>query len=461
MRKNPFNFSRRNFLKATTIGAMGLSLPSLLRMEAQAKPTGARSGSPKSFIFLFLYGGPSQIDTWDMKPNAPEEFRGEFQPIPSSVPGLHMVEYLPRMAQMAQHYTLIRTLHHVNRNHQPAGCWMFTGVNPGSDNAGQLRPNPNNPPALGSLMVRLAGSQNSPVPPFVMLPARLNDQGSNFWGQTGGWLGSSTDPLLIAQDPNSPDFRVDGFEQQQGVSPQRLSQRQNLLSVLDQTPLGQETSVQSMDFFQQQAFDLIASGRGQTAFNLEAEPDSVRERYGRNPFGQGCLLARRLIEAGARVVTVSDCTSSGHHIWDTHQGNFTKLRNELLPKLDLAYTALLEDLLARGMLQDTVVYLGGEFGRTPRIGQGGFSGAGASRDGRDHYPNCFPGIITGGHVRPGMVYGQSDSKAAYPSRDPVTLEDLAATLFAAMGLDPHGTVYTPENRPMPVSHGRPVQAILA
>jgi uncharacterized protein (DUF1501 family) len=240
-----------------------------------------------------------------------------------------------------------------------------------------------------------------------------------------------------------------------------MEDRQDLLSILDESPLAQEEAVQSMDYFQQQAFDLIASGRGQAAFNLDAEPASVRDRYGRNTFGQGCLLARRLIEAGARVVTVSDCTSSGHHIWDTHQNNFGTLRNTLLPKLDLAYTALLEDLMDRGLLQDTVVYLGGEFGRTPRVGQGGFSGAGASANGRDHYPNCFPGIITGGRVRPGLVHGESDTKAAYPSRDPVSLEDLAATLFAAMNLDHHGIVYTPDNRPMPVCHGRPVDAILS
>jgi uncharacterized protein (DUF1501 family) len=187
----------------------------------------------------------------------------------------------------------------------------------------------------------------------------------------------------------------------------------------------------------------------------------VRDRYGRNRFGQSCLLARRLIEAGARVVTVSDCTMNGHHEWDTHRGNFTTLRNTLLPRLDLAYTALLEDLLERGLLEDTVVYLGGEFGRTPRVGQGGITAAGAGPDGRDHYPNCFCGILAGGRTRPGMVYGASDARAASPSRDPVSMEDLAATLFAAMGLNPEAIVYTRENRPMPVSHGRVHHAVLA
>jgi uncharacterized protein (DUF1501 family) len=292
-----------------------------------------------------------------------------------------------------------------------------------------------------------------------MLPARLNDQGSDFWGQLGGWLGSNANPLLINQDANAPTFNVEGFQQQQGLSAERMDNRQNLLSLLDQSPLAREESIQSMDYFQQQAFELIASGRGQAAFNLDAEPVSVRERYGRTTFGQGVLLGRRLIEAGARVVTVSDCTMAGTHIWDTHSANFTTLRNQLLPKLDQVFPALLQDMLDRGLLEDTVVYLGGEFGRTPKIGQ--VNGASASRDGRDHYPNCFPGILTGGRLRRGMVYGQSDSRAAYPTRDPVSIEDLAATLLAAMNLDPHATVYTPDHRPMPATHGRPVQALLS
>jgi uncharacterized protein (DUF1501 family) len=455
------HLSRRRFLRTTTLGAFGLTLPRLLRMEAEARASG-RAGRvrPKSLIFLFLYGGPSQIDVWDMKPDAPEEFRGEFRPIQTSVPGTIMCEHLPRMAGLARHYSILRTLHHVNRNHQPAGCWLLTGVDPRSDNAGQLAPRPDDPPALGSLMARLAPPQRATVPPFVMLPARLHDQGSFFRGQTGGWLGSASDPLLIAQDPSAPSFRVEGFEHQQGISRERLQRRRDLLAALDEGPLGQEAGLQAMGQFQQQAFDLIASSRGRSAFDLSAEPERVRDRYGRNMFGQGCLLARRLIEAGARVVTVTDCTAAGHHEWDTHQRNFTTLRDKLLPRLDQAYTALLEDLLARGLLEDTVVYLGGEFGRTPKVGQAGFSGAGASRDGRDHYPNCFPAIVAGGRFRPGMLYGVSDSRAAYPTRDAVTLEDLAATLFAAMGLDHEATVYTRENRPMPVTHGRPINALL-
>jgi hypothetical protein len=459
-RNDPAQLSRRGFLRTASIGAFGLSLPRLLQLESQARAAGRGLRRPKSLIFLYLYGGPSQIDIWDMKPQAPVEYRGEFRPIATSVPGTFTCEYLPRMARMAHHYTLIRTLHHTNRNHQPAGCWLLTGVNPRSDNAAQLKPKPDDPPALGSLAVRLAPPSVGGVPPFVMMPARLNDQGSFMWGQAGGWLGNNFDPLLIQDDPNSPGFRLDAFEQQQGVARRRLGQRRQLLESLEDGGLRNEPGTQAMTQFQRQAFDLVASRRGRSAFDLSAEPARVRDRYGRNAFGQGCLLARRLIEAGARVVTVSDCTSSGHHEWDTHNKNFITLKDKLLPRLDLAYTALMEDLIERGLLEDTVIYLGGEFGRTPRVGQGGVTAAGASRDGRDHYPNCFCGILAGGRVRPGIVHGTSDSRAASPSRDAVTLEDLAATLFAAMGLDPETTLSTRDGRPMPATHGKPVNALL-
>lgn len=454
--------TRRNFLRVGGMGAFGLTLPHLLRYDstARAADKGGRA-RPKSLIFLNLYGGPSQIDIWDMKPDAPVEYRGEFHPIDTSVPGIQMCEHLPRMAKLAKHYSLIRTLHHPNRNHQPAGCYLLTGVNPQSDNAAQLGPRPSDPPALGSLAVRLDPQGPGGVPSFIMLPARLHDQGSPFRGQTGGWLGSGFDPLLVAQDPNAASFRVDAFQEQKGVPPERLDRRRNLLEILEPDGgLRDEPGTQAMNGFQQKAFDLLASGKGKSAFDLSLEPVKVRDRYGRNMFGQGCLLARRLIEGGARVVTVSDCTSTGHHEWDTHSGNFKKLKGTLLPRLDLAYSALLEDLLDRGLLEDTVVYLGGEFGRTPRVGQGGVSGAGASKDGRDHYPNCFGGILAGGHSKPGLVHGVSDAKAAYPAKDAVTMEDLAATLFAAMGYDPHALVYTLDNRPMPLTHGKAVATLL-
>jgi hypothetical protein len=443
------------------LGFVGLTLPQLLQVEAAARGAGKSSRpGPKSCLFLNLYGGPSQIDVWDMKPEAPVEYRGEFKPIATTVPGMQLCEHLPKMAALARHFTLLRTLYHANRNHQPAGCYLFTGVDPGSDNAAQLKPRPDDPPALGSLAVRLAPPRSSSVPPFVMMPAKLHDQGSPFRGQTGGWLGSAADPMLINQDPNDPSFRMDAFVQHENLPLERMQERRNLLRSLERDTLLADAAAQAMCAFQQKAFDLITSGKGQSAFKLEAEPAKVRDRYGRNRFGQGVLLGRRLIEAGARMVTVSDCTASGHHEWDTHNSNFKKLKGELLPRLDQAFDALMSDLLERGLLEDTLVFVGGEFGRTPKVGQGGMTAAGASKDGRDHYPMCFTGLLAGGRIKPGMVYGQSDAKASYPSRDPVTMEDFAATLFAGMGLDAEALVYTKENRPMPVTHGKPIRAIL-
>jgi len=360
------------------------------------------------------------------------------------------------MARLAKHYSIVRTLHHKISNHQPAGSYLLTGVDPQSNN--NVPPRRDNPPALGSLTARLAPTPYSSVPPFVMLPARLHD-GVVFQGQTGGWLGSNSDPLLINQDPSSAGFRVDGYQRHEDVPLERLSRRRTLGTLLDSSWLAQEVGTRPLTEFQQKAFDLVTRSEGQSAFDLSVESGAMRDRYGRNPFGQGCLLARRLIEAGSRMVTVSYCTSSGYHEWDTHGSNFSRLKGTLLPRLDVAYSALIEDLLDRRLLEDTVVYLGGEFGRTPRIGHA--SATFVSPDGRDHYPHCFCGILAGGRVRPGMVYGASDSKAAAPAKDPVTMEDLAATLFAAMGLDPEGVVYTRDNRPMPVTHGKVVQGLLS
>jgi hypothetical protein len=448
---------RRHFLRVSAGSVFGLTLPQLLHTESRLQAAG-KSRRAKSCIFLFLYGGPAQLDTFDMKPEAPAEIRGEFKPIDTAVPGISIVEHLPKMAQLAKHYSIIRTLQHDKRNHQPAGCYLFTGVDPRADNAGLLAPKPDDPPALGSLAVRLAPAQAG-VPPFVMLPARLHDQGSSFRGQTAGWLGTPWDPLLIAQDPNAATFKVDGMAAAGDMPPDRMSGRQQLLAALDQRVGDMDASTRAMAVMQRRAFDLLTSGKGQAAFNLENEPKNVRDRYGRNPFGQGCLLARRLIEAGCRLVTVSDCTSSGHHMWDTHSNNFTTLKNTLLPRLDLAYSALLQDLIDRGLLEDTVVFVGGEFGRSPKVGQS--FGTGASPNGRDHYPSCFVGVLAGGRSQPGIAYGLSDSRAGSPSRDPVSVEDLTATLFAAMGLDPEAQVYTRDNRPMPVTHGRPVAGLLS
>jgi Protein of unknown function (DUF1501) len=450
------NLTRRRFLHVGALAGFGLSLPGLRQAEAIAQATAPGRMRAKSCIFLFLWGGPSHIDIFDMKPQAPDNIRGEFKPIHTSVPGTHIVEHLPRMARLAQHYSIIRTLHHNKFIHQPAGSYLLTGVDPRAETAAQGAPTADDAPALGSLAARLAPTPAG-LPACVMLPARVKGQNTNLKGQTGGWLGTPWDPMVIAQDPNDPHFQIEGMTLPNDLPPERLMERRRLLAALDRGADGRSAAMRTMTQLQDRAFEVIASG-SRSAFNLEAEPSSVRDRYGRSAFGQSCLLARRLIEAGCRLVTVTSCRPDGDHLWDTHGQNFTSLKNHLLPPLDLAYSALLQDLLDRGLLEDTVVYLGGEFGRTPRVGQN--LGGGVYPDGRDHYPACFSGILAGGRTRPGIVYGASDSRASAPTRDPVTMEDLTATLFAAMGLDPEAVVLARDNRPMPVTRGTPLQGLL-
>jgi hypothetical protein len=296
------------------------------------------------------------------------------------------------------------------------------------------------------------------VPAFVHLPARLYfDPGFYFRGQAAGWLGRAYDPLLIQQDPSSPSFRLDGFCRADDVPPERLLDRGNLLASLGREAF-QAGGAGPLGEYQRRALDLLTGKRGRTAFELAAEPDRVRDRYGRHMLGQGCLLARRLIEAGVRLVTVADCTPAGHHLWDTHEKNFVRLKDTLLPRLDQAYSALLEDLLDRGLLGDTVVYLGGEFGRTPRVGQS--TGSGSGPDGRDHWPPCFCGVLAGGLIRPGVTYGASDRHGGYPVEGALTPADLAATIFRGMGLDPAAVVQARDGRPMPACTGKAVAALL-
>ena len=451
--KSQHGCTRRRFLQVGALGGFGLSLQGLQQAESLAQARGQTSRRPRSCIFIFLWGGPSHIDTFDMKPLAPEDIRGEFRPIQTSVPGTHIVEHLPRMARLAQHYSIIRTLHHGRFIHHPAGSYLLTGVDPRVETAAQGAPSADDAPALGSLAARLCAAPVG-LPACVMMPARIKGQQTHLKGQTAGWLGRQFDPMVLAQDPNAADFRVEGLTPADDMPPGRLAGRSELLARLNQQP---QPETQAMADLQQRAFDLLASG-GRSAFNLDAESSMVRDRYGRSTLGQSCLLARRLIEAGSRLVTVTSCRPDGDHLWDTHGQNFTSLKNTLLPPLDQAYSALLEDLMQRGLLEDTVVYLGGEFGRSPRVGQN--LGGGVYPDGRDHYPRLLFRRAGGRPIAPGIVHGVSDARAGAPNRDPVSMEDLAATLFAAMGLDPQSLVQARDGRPMPAMRGQVVQGLL-
>ncbi len=369
------NTTRRRFLQVGALGGFGLSLAGLEQAEALARTTGRSADRPRGCIFIFLWGGPSHIDTFDMKPHAPDKIRGEFKPIQTSVPGTHIVEHLPRMARLAQHYSIIRTLHHTRFIHQPAGSYLLTGVDPRVETAAQGAPGADDAPALGSLAARLAPARPG-LPACVMLPVRVKGQNTHLKGQTGGWLGSQSDPMVLAQDPNDRHFQVEGLTPAHDMPSDRLARRRELLATLNRRrdaalgagfPAMPQGEPQTMTDLQECAFELVSSG-GRSAFNLDAEPSRVRDRYGRSTLGQSCLLARRLIEADCRLVTVTSCRPDGDHLWDTHGQNFTSLKTTLLPPLDQAYSALLQDLLDRGLLEDTVVYLGGEFGRNPARG---------------------------------------------------------------------------------------------
>ena len=409
--------SRRQMLQIGGAGMLGLSLPGLLRAGSVG-----HDATADHLIVLFLNGGPSHLDMWDMKPTAPVEIRGEFQPIATSVPGVQFSEHLPRLAQHMHQCAVVRSMHHsVNNAHAAAVYAGLTGHDRGEIGGGAR---PTDHPSLGSV-AGLVRPVASGVLPYVSLPfvTKEGAGGPPQPGFTGGWLGRSRDPLFVLRDPSSPTFDMPELGLGADMNQHRLSQRRTLSASLGS--LGASRSLQDMDDFQARAFDLLTSPATQRAFQINREPGSVRDRYGRNIYGQSVLLSRRLIEAGTRVVTLS-WAPDANATWDTHGNNFTKLRNELLPQLDRAVSSLLGDLDARGMLQRTLVAVMGEFGRTPRInGSGG---------GRDHWNFCYSLLLAGGGLKAGYVHGASDRIGARPSLNPVTPADIIATIYRCLGI---------------------------
>lgn len=372
-----------------------------------------------------LNGGPSHLDMWDMKPDAPANVRGEFQPIDSSLPGLQVSEHLPRLARQMHRVTLIRSLHHsVNNAHAAAVYCALTGHDRGEIGGG-ARPGDN--PAPGSVMAHLR-PPTAPVVPFVHLPfiTKEGAGGPPQPGFFGGLLGRRFDPLFIVRDPNAADFSIPELTLEGAEGAGRLNGRVSLLQGLDQV-LRSPASGQ-MSTFQDRAISLLTSPDTQKAFHLDAESSATRDRYGRNTYGQSVLLARRLIEAGTRLVTVS-WAPDANATWDTHGNNFGKLKGELLPQFDAACTSLIEDLAERGRLERTVIAVLGDFGRSPKVN-------GAA--GRDHWNWCYSLMMVGGGFQQGLVYGASDPIGAYPSRNAMTPGDLICTLYHALGI-PHDT----------------------
>jgi hypothetical protein len=360
---------------------------------------------------------------------------------------------------VSDRFCLVRSVHHKMRNHNSASYYCLTGVAPPLDDI-RLRDTPDLYPAYGSTVARLKPAAQG-MPSFVAYPFLLRD-GSVTPGQHASFLGKKHDPLFFREDPNASSFRLPELSLPASLPLGRLEERKSLLKLLDEQSDALETSAtaRGLETYYDRAFGMLASARVKKAFDLGGEPAAVRDRYGRTTYGQSCLLARRLVEAGVRCVTVYYAASigmgQGRGGWDTHNNNFKDLKNRLLPSTDQTLSALLEDLDTRGLLAETLVVWMGEFGRSPRIG----ANPRFARDGRDHWPQCYTVLLAGGGVRGGTVYGASDKQAAYPAHNPVRPDDIAATLFAALGLDPATEVRDPLGRPLPISTGSPLTDIM-
>lgn len=422
----------------------------------------APSGKSKACILLFMWGGPGHQDTWDLKPDAPAEIRGEFQPISTKAAGIQICEHFPRLAERTDKLAIIRSMTHSDVNHLTATHYLLTGQPPPPAN--DLR---KDWPHIGSVLYHL-GRGREPLPPFISMRPKLDNTVPRFveqsHGQFAGWLGPSFDPLTIDANPARPDYRVGEFVLQEGITDRRLAERRLLLQSLESKLdfVEQSAALGAMSRHYSRAFDVLVSAAGQAAFDLTKEPDQTRDRYGRNPHGQSVLQARRLVERGVPLVTVfwpNDGVKNVSVYWDTHSKEFIDHKNRLMPPADQAFSALLDDLLERGLLDETLVVWTGEFGRTPRVGQRN-SDAGAGRDGRDHWPNCFTSVLAGGGIRGGQVYGSSDRHAAYPASNPVTPVDLVATIYHLFGVPEGLELRDHLNRPFVICPGKPIQKLL-
>ena len=438
--------SRRRMLQIGALGTLGLSLPAALRAEAQS----GLKVRAKSVIFLHQFGGVPQQDTFDMKPNAPAELRGEFKPIASSVPGLPVCELLPRMAQVMDSVTVVRSVCHRTTFHNSAAYYSLTGHQPQADSVSAAA-SASDFPAYGSVVSKLAPGR-SQVPTFVSLPWMIGDGVFRAPGQFAGYLGKENDPLFLTKSPNDPSFSVDALTMPIEVPMRRVTDRLALRSGLAAHArlTDKIAAVRGMDTYQQKALSLMTSSETQRAFDIDAEDPVLRDRYGRTPYGQSVLLARRLVEAGVRFVTVY--YSPGIVGWDTHEQNFKLLRESLLPATEQTLPTLIHDLEARGLLDETLVVWTGEFGRTPKINKNA---------GRDHWPQCYTLLMAGGGLKRGFVYGASDSAAAYPKDNPCSPDDIAATMFYCMGIDPATELRNHVNQPIPASRGTPIMPLLA
>lgn len=432
---------------------MGLGIGPKLTSAAPAGIVGKPRA--KACIFLFMWGGPSQLDTFDLKPNAPAEIRGEFQPIATAVPGLQICEHFSRLAKWTDRLTILRSLAHDDPAHLSSGHATLTGNLAPVIKSDATPPSDKDSPHFGSLLSQSRPAETG-VPSFVTLPWRALHPaapGGEAPGQKGGWLGPKHDGFLLTGDPNQPDWRPQGLSLPADFNLDKLESRTHLKSVLEshQRAFATTERIGAFQSQQLQALEMLTSPHVHQAFDLTREPLATRERYGRNIHGQCVLMARRLIEHGVSFVSVN-WHNDGQNFWDTHGNNFQRLKNDLIPPADMALCALLEDLSERGMLDETLVVWVGEFGRRPQIT--------AQNAGREHWPYCYSGLIAGGGVAQGAVFGESDRHGAYPLRDAITPQDLGATVLHQLGIDPAGVLHDRENRPHRVSSGKVIEAIV-
>ncbi|MGL6074411.1 MAG: DUF1501 domain-containing protein [Fimbriiglobus sp.] len=446
---------RRAVLRVGGAGLLGgLTYPQLLAATNKAKPKAAA----KTVIFLHQWGGPGQHETFDMKPDAPEKVRGWYKPASTVIPGLQICEKLPQIAKMVDRLSIIRCMAHTTKmnNHNSAGYYSLTGMAPPTDDQ-RLRDSVDLFPAYGSIVSKLAPAKTGTAS-FVAYPHVISD-GSITPGQHASFLGKTHNPLFFSDDPNKADFKLPELSLPENVSPERLANRTEIMKLIDsQTELlDQSALAKGMDESFQKAVSMLTSPKFRAAFDLTQESAKTRDRYGRTTYGQGCLLARRLVEAGAKFINVyfSQQIGGKGHGWDYHGFNGENVvgrLEELLPMTDQTLPALILDLEERGLLDSTLVVWVGEFGRTPKISGNG---------GRDHWPMCYNAVLAGGGTKRGHVYGASDKNGAYPTLGQAGPEDLAATMFEALGIPHEAEIRDALGRPLPISRGKPIADVLA
>ncbi|MEZ6121685.1 MAG: DUF1501 domain-containing protein [Planctomycetaceae bacterium] len=428
-------FSRRSFMNVGSLGIGGLTLPSLLRQRAAADE-GGQPVRKKSVILVWLAGGPSHLDMYDLKPLAPLDIRGEFRPIPTNVPGIDISEHLPRQAAVMDKMAIVRSAFHTNAGHGMGSQWMLTGYQP------TLEVNNNIYPAIGSVVARTRGANDPALPAYVNLPRALS------FGKAA-YLGASFNPFSPESDPNADGFQVRNLKLPGRVDGNRLDRRRDLLSSLDQIrrDIDLEGDIDGLDTFYRDAFQMVTNDTAVKAFDIKQEDAAVRDSYGRNDLGQSCLLARRLVEAGVTFVAIQ--AGGG---WDTHGDNFKQLKDKLLPNYDQAIAGLVSDLADRGLQDDVLVISFGEFGRTPKINSGA---------GRDHWPGAMSVLYAGGGLKMGQVVGSTSDKAEYPTTKAYSPGCVLSTMYHVLGIDHRQVFYDQAQRPLPIlNEGSPIEELI-